>query len=249
MEAEERTFEASGLRAEVSEHMADFGDGEVVADVFAVDAEQITPAMLRAEGDTELQIVLGGFAASESRAVDVLRMLSERAPTLLLMGGEDDVDVLDAALEELDDAPLLDLRGIRTLRVAGHGYVVVAGSPAGRYTSSERGCGFDEEDLETLAEAGEGASLLSWAMPREAAGLDRVAGVSAGDPWLARLRESTGLIGGLHAWPREHAGEFSEGVGAAPILGRSLRLDDGSVLESGVLRVRMTGEGATLFDD
>lgn len=241
LEADSQVLEASGqLRVEVEEHTVEItsADEFVVADVFAVGGA------VSFEGEAPpLQIALGGFARQGNDAVAMLRALSARAPTLLLAGGEDDLDVLDAALEELDDERLIDLRGIRVLTIAGHAYAVVAGAPAGRYASA-RGCGVAEEDLSDLAEAGEGATLLSWAMPRGAEGdLDRAYGVNMGHPWLTRLVEDAGFVGGIHAWPRDGAGRFEEGVAVVPMLGQFVVTEHGSRIPSGVMRLRLGPAG------
>lgn len=202
--------------------------------------------------EAPLRIALGGFARDERSAERLLGGLAQVGPTLLLPGGEDDTELLDAALSEVDDATLVDLRGIHLVRLGGHEWIPVPGAPGGRYARGDDGCGYSDEDLTALdlPEAEEPRHLLSWAAPTAAGplaqGLD---GVGVGTESLDVLAERLGASGGIHGWPRrESATDHSPADGAthvaAPVWGRVVVGPDGSWTTGGVASLGL--EGGTL---
>jgi hypothetical protein len=243
VEPQEREWDAGGLHFVLEDRTLTI-EGEVphvVAFALAPDAS------FDALPEAPLRIVLGGFARDEASSTRLLRALAEKGPTLLLPGGEDDTEVLDAALADLDAAALVDLRGIHRLRFGGHEWVPVPGAPDGRYARGANGCGYDAEDLAALdlAEAEEPRHLLSWAAPTAAGPLARgLDGVGVGTEALDALSERVGATGGIHGWPRReaaavHAPPESESHVAVPVWGRIVEGPDGSWSRGGVAAVEL----------
>ena len=161
-----------------------------------------------AEQETDaLQVVLGGFAREEESAVALLRALAARGPALLILGGGDDVEVFREALDEVGEANLVSLLGIRRVDLGSTGMVVVHGAPGGRYARGDSACGYAPSDLGLLRDdAEEGDLLVSWMLPA-VEGIDEgVIGHRVGDAALAEAAAASGLVGGVHAWPSEPAG-------------------------------------------
>ncbi len=197
--------------------------------------------------EAPLRIVLGGFARDDASAKRLLAALAAAGPTLLLPGGEDDTEVMDAALGEVDAEGLIDLRGVHLVRFGGHEWVPVPGAPDGRYARGDHGCGFADADLTAidLPEATGPRHLLSWAAPASAGPLAQgLGGVAVGSEPLGALGQRLGATGGMHAWPRrEAAAAHAPGDGAAhvsvPVWGRIVEGPDGSWSRGGVAALEL----------
>ena len=198
--------------------------------------------------EAPLRIVLGGFARDAASASATLRALAAAGPTLLLPGGEDDVDVLDEALEAVDDPALIDLRGIRLLRHAGHEWAVVPGAPGGRYGRGERACGFTPSDLEDLALPDPRGlrHLASWVAPANLGAVSAGLGaVDVGSIELGVFAQRVGAVGGVSSWPRQSTPTVHRaGEGAwvgVPIWGRVVEAPDGRWSHGDTYRMELTG--------
>ncbi|MFK8002929.1 MAG: hypothetical protein AB8H86_25395 [Polyangiales bacterium] len=174
---------------------------------FSVRASTL-PWLAENENDDVLQVVLGGFARDAEEAVPLLSALAARGPALLILGGDDDVEVFQDALDELSAPNLISLLGVRRVDLGGAtGMVVVHGAPNGRYARGDSACGYSPEDLALLADDGEeGDLLVSWMVPSSGEMSEGVLGQQAGDDSLAQLVTDLSLDGGVHAWPTEQAG-------------------------------------------
>lgn len=172
---------------------------------FAVRASSL-PWLAENESDV-LQVVLGGFARDAEEAVPLLTALAARGPALLILGGDDDVEVFQEALEEVSAPNLISLLGIRRVDFGSAGFVVVHGAPDGRYSRGDSACGYSAEDLDLLGDdAEEGDLLVSWMVPTSEGMDEGVLGQPVGDDGLARAVVDLSLQGGVHAWPSEQAG-------------------------------------------
>lgn len=228
--------------------------------------EPIVPALDLIEGARPGVVILvgdlgdGGGATEEGLAalVDALGQLA--VPVLLLPGGRDAGELVRDAVPA--DGGLVDLMGVRELRVGALSLVPLPGAPDGRYAATDEACGFDGDDVELLA-AGEPEGprlLLSWAGPAtgdaRSAGLD---GVEAGAELVTRALEVSHASGSLHAWPEVAIGVPFDGssplaagapatalhLGLPPLLGPAVESADGARAESGVVVLEMA-EGGVL---
>lgn len=179
-------------------------------ELFAVRASSVE--WLGQNPSDSLQVVLGGFARDEGSAAVLLTALAARGPALLVLGGEDDVEIFQDALDEVDAPNLVSLLGIRRVDFGSTGALVVHGAPGGRYSRGDNACGFVAEDLGFLDEDAEaGDLLLSWAAAADDAE-EGLLGQPIGDGGLSDAVADLALLGGIHAWPREQAGfRSSEG--------------------------------------
>ncbi|MFT5356103.1 MAG: hypothetical protein ACI9KE_003326 [Polyangiales bacterium] len=172
---------------------------------FAVRASSL--AWLGENESDALQVVLGGFARDEANAVPLLTALAARGPALLLLGGEDDVEIFQDAFDEVSAPNLISLLGIRRVDLGSTGMVVVPGAQNGRYGRGDSACGYAAEDLALLGDDAEAGDLLvSWMVPT-GEGIDEgILGQRIGDEALAQAAAELALAGGVHAWPTEQAG-------------------------------------------
>lgn len=202
-EADEGALESAG--AVVEGHTLSLEVTKPV-EFFSVRASTL-PWLTENEGDDVLQVVLGGFARDAEGAVPLLTALAARGPALLLLGGGDDVQVFQDALDEVSAPNLVSLLGIRRLDFGSTGMLVVHGAPNGRYARGDSACGYSPEDLGVLADdAQEGDLLLSWMVPTAEHVDEGILGQRVGDDALAQAVTELPLQGGIHAWPSEQAG-------------------------------------------
>lgn len=173
---------------------------------FSVRASSL-PWLSENAGDDVLQVVLGGFARNAEEATPLLTALAGRGPALLILGGDDDVEVFQDALDDISAPNLISLLGIRRVDFGSVGMVVVHGAPNGRYARGDSACGYSPEDLGVLAdEAEEGDLLVSWMVPTGDAIDEGLLGQRVGDDALAQAATELSLEGGIHGWPSEQAG-------------------------------------------
>lgn len=185
-------------------------------------------------------------------------------PVLFLPGGRDAGPALREALP--DDGALIDLGGVRSVRIGGLELVPLPGAPSGRYAVDESACGLGSEDLSAIASdvgSADGLRLvLSYAAPAtgdaRTAGLE---GVEAGAPLIAEALTALGARGGLYAFPEAEIGRPFDGTSRATVptgaletlhlvvprlLGPATFRSDGSRQVSGVVvlevRTSPTGE-------
>ncbi len=217
--------------------------------------EEAAPSVLVLVGD------LGGAEGPDSRLALLEALAQLEIPVLLLPGGRDDGEALRDATG--DEGAIVDLMGIREVRIGPLSLVPLPGAPDGRYAASDAACGFDEDDVDRLAlEDAEGPRLLlSWAGPAtsdlRSAGLD---GVEAGSSLVSRALEVSHASGSLHAWPEvaigvPHDGAARIAVGATSaalqltlprLLGPASEGDDGARSPSGLVVLDAAPSGVTV---
>jgi len=189
----------------------------------------VAPGADLAAAGEGVHFVLGGFARPDAPDLAALRGVG-----LLLPGGGDDAERMDALLEEHDH--LVDLRGVHAVELGWKRFLLVSGAPEGRYALGEGSCGFDGADLEELE--GTAEVLVSWAAPR----VTGFGGVPVTVPSLEALVERSGVETTVAAWPRLGVGEEGA-LRIAPTLGMPSEGVDGERVPSGVLVMESGPEG------
>jgi len=227
--------------------------------------EPLLPALDRIEESAPSVLVLvgdlGGGEGPDSRQALLDALAQLEIPVLLLPGGRDDGEALRAATG--DEGAVVDLMGVREVRIGPLSLVPLPGAPEGRYGADDDACGFDEDDVDGLAlDAAEGPRLLlSWSGPTtsdlRSVGL---VGVEAGSPLVSRALEVSHAAGSLHAWPEiaigiPHDGASRIAVGATSaalhltlprLLGPASEGDDGARSPSGLVVLEPSPTGVTV---
>lgn len=223
-----------------------------------------------------LALILGGFGDTQAQAKATLTALGELPfPVLMLPGGRDGRDRLVKAMAALGDpapANLVLLDRYRSVRFAGHEFVLLPGAERGRYGLDASVCGFDADSLSQRAsdlgdpEDGVVRSLWSWTAPARG-GVYAVSrthlGLDVGSVAVAEFADRVGAAGGLFAWPAVRAvqpassdGTQALGVEQAvhdlrivvPRLGPlPLLRSDGSRVPPGFVLLRVDAEGVRLL--
>ncbi|MCA9578862.1 MAG: hypothetical protein R3B40_01605 [Polyangiales bacterium] len=177
----------------------------------------------------KLTWVLGELGDSEAHARRTLSALAAMPGlSLVLASGRDDFEVLGDAWEGLDDAArnhVIDLRPFHAVRVGGTVFALTSGGPEGRYARNRSSCGYNEDDLDDVADSLPDADdarryVVSWAGPTGGAAFDQQ-GADGGDPRLGAFMREEGVAGGIFAWPPHSA----------------------------FMSTRVTTEGATMLDE
>lgn len=250
--------EAEAIRVAVARGPA--GAGEPILPM--LDAiEAASPSVLILLGDHG-----DGEGTSDASIAAMVAAFRELAiPVLLLPGGRDQGETLREALPT--EGGLLDLSGVRSVRIGDLELVPLPGSPEGRYALEERACGIGEGDLEVIGSdvggAGEGLRLLlAYAAPAtgdaRSAGID---GIESGSPLIAAALTRLGARGGIYAFPEAEIGRPYDGttrltVPSGPVdtlhlvvprvLGPSTERSDGSRQTSGVVVLEVSNGVAVL---
>ena len=152
-------------------------------------------------------ILLGDLGDGEGTDPESVRALAEAlaqlpVPVLLLPGGRDLAEPVREALP--DDGHVLDLMGVRSVRIGTLELVPLPGAPDGRYGTG--GCGLSAQDVASIEgelEHVEGTRLLlSTFAP--ATGDPRTAGIDgheAGSPLVRDALTTLSARGGIYALP------------------------------------------------
>jgi hypothetical protein len=171
-------------------------------------------------------LVLGDLGSTVARARANVRALDAiGAPVFFVAGGADRLDVLDGALAGA--RRVIDASRLRAIRFGDDQLVPLAGAPDGRYAIDAGACGFGRADVDAL-EVGHGAhrTLVSWAGPPNAPGID---GRPGGSALVARAFRRVGAQRLLYAWPREAGSRATDRAAAVlPIGGPFVDLADRS---------------------
>ncbi len=203
-----------------------------------------------------LLLFLGGLGDSaEMAAQNLASVAALRIPTLFVPGGADRLEVVDEAFSQLDEAHaewMVHASGIRELKLKKDSFFVLPGAAFGRYALDEKSCGFNQADLDALADAADGAGkgrfLLAWNAPA-GWGVTAAAAHDVGSEELAKMAKAIGARGGLFAYPEAQAFELGQGPEGGlslvvPRLGRtgSQRANGGRVPGT-VATLMLTSEG------
>ncbi len=219
---------------------------------------------LRGAREVSFGVLLGGLGASERHAEEGVRALNALSwPTLVLAGGSDLFEVLDATLERPSKrgaARVIDVTRMTRVVAGRHVFVPLSGAPDGRYARGKRACGYSSEDLERTESAQPSKEekrrwLLSWAAPRGPSG-EGFAGVPAGASKLRDLARRIGARGGLSAWPQTQTGKMLDAEGGAsekklhrpwfivpPLAGPSVEQADGTRVIARAVTLELSSNG------
>mgnify|MGYP003429135147 FL=1 len=153
--------------------------------------------------------MLGGLGDNAEDARATVKALSGLGRlVMVVLGGRDAYRPAGAALHELgDEAVVVDVSAVRSIKIGGDVLIPWAGAEQGRYALDETRCGYGARDAdEAVQTRGPAATderrwLVSWqALPpaaaRSMASDRRELGME-----LARLAERLGVKGSLGAWP------------------------------------------------
>ena len=223
------------------------------------------------ESSAQLGLLLGGLGDQPQTAQQTLAALSKLPfPTLVLAGARDTLKGLRSALGAADSERLVDITALRSIRIAEHELIPVAGSQNGRGTLSDEGCGFGVADLKRMV-AGLGPAqqvqryLLAWETPGRGGSLSAGRthlGVDVGSGHLEEFSLRVGARGGLFAFPhvqllrpRTAVGDAALALGAAHpqarvvvprVSGPAMERSDGTRVLPGFALVRLDASGLAL---
>lgn len=190
-------------------------DGRVklgaIADLHGDAAEATKVAAVLTKEGVDAILALGDLGATEDELAGVLSSLGgARLPLLVLAGDAEPEDRFHAAVKRVR-AGGIEIVDLVDVRFVDAGDVEIVSAPGYRY--SQRGCRYDERDLQTLAtrvgKPGKPIVLAAHAPPRDdgAAGVDRGYGdANVGDPAMAALATAIGPAAALCAHIDEAGG-------------------------------------------
>ncbi|MFT3922735.1 MAG: hypothetical protein QM778_09390 [Myxococcales bacterium] len=259
----ERTSKLAGLELQIEERTLTLrGSGELRVAAFTGPvggAFSRTDLARLADTKPSVLLYLGGLGDTlEIASANLTALAGLRVPTLFIPGGADQLELVDAAFEHLDDQSaefMVHGSGLRELRLNKERFAILPGAALGRYARDERSCGFEQADLDALEEAlgrsdKEHTWLLGWNAPA-GWGITRTAGQGdVGSPELAKLAQAIGARGGIFAYPEVQAMQPAPGpkpsglAMVVPRLGRTGALRaDGGRLPPAVATLRVTANG------
>ncbi|MBN1656349.1 MAG: hypothetical protein JXA30_21445 [Deltaproteobacteria bacterium] len=161
----------------------------------------------------DLALLLGGVGDDKETASRSLRALGKMDfPTLVLAGGRDSWPFIKSAFSSLDPPArdrVINLTAMRSVQIGNSLFIPVAGSAEGRYALGENACGFNQIDLEQIAdvlpeEDGDRRWLIAWEAPavdKENSICRTSGGIDVGSPELGAFTKRVGAGSGLFAWP------------------------------------------------
>jgi hypothetical protein len=261
----ERTVNATALTLEIRDRVATVKPkGELRVAAFTGPVEgPLSSADVTALAAARAGLILyvgnlGDTVEAASASLEALATL--HTPVLFVAGGADRLPVIEAAFEDLDEAPaevLVHASALRVLEIGSQRFAIVAGAPHGRYALDDEACGFTDDDLDDVQSAlagGKGPTwLLSWAAPSGFGVTRGHGGRDAGSTELAGLAKAVGARGGLFAFPEVQAAAPARPGGdgfalVVPRLGRTGSLREGrGFVARGLSLVSVSSTGIALL--
>lgn len=231
----------------------------------ATAGEPFEPALdvLEAGAPSALFLVgsIGDDTASAHATLAALATLD--APTFLVLGGRDQPDIVASALSDVDEgarARLVDLSGVRSVRLGRLVLVPVPGAPDGRYATMGDACGLGVADVDAIASdlgggEGEHRVLISWAAPASGTASTRgILGAEAGSSRVADVATRVGAVGWLAAFgatgprPVRAAPRWDVALAVPPAVGVTER-DDGGHFGAVPLMLEVGESGLVVLED
>lgn len=189
----------------------------------AVAGEPFEPALDALEaGAPSAILVVGALGDDVETARATLAALSSLdAPSFLLLGGRDRPEVVEDALAALDEPArgrIVDLSGVRRVRLGVLVLVPAPGAPDGRYAAGDDACGLGPDDVDAItsdlgAAGDERRVLLSWAAPAD--GGARTAGIAGGEAGSALVADLAARVG-ASGWIASFGASGAARASAAP---------------------------------
>jgi hypothetical protein len=221
----------------------------------------------------QLLMMLGGVGDTPAMARATLAAIATLpVPTLILAGGRDSREGIEAALRGLTGEAarrITDITAARAVRVGTDVFVPIGGAFDGHYALHDKACGYAESDLDArdsqLAADKSRRWLLAWQAPAStgAAAVARSEqGLDVGSAPLAEFAAKLDAAGGIFAWPHVQVlrpsaagGQRRAALGVAEpdlqlvvprLSGPTLERDDGSRVAPGFALLRLDDKGMTL---